>query len=46
MVCPFAPSEKQALLEAQDVDDRARAMTALMSMAKAGENVARASGVH
>ena len=46
MVCPFAPSEKQALLEAQDVNDRARTMAALMSMAKAGEHVSRASGVH
>lgn len=46
MVCPFAPNEKQALLEARNVDDRARAMTALMSMAKAGERVSRVSGVH
>jgi uncharacterized protein len=33
MVCPFQPSEKQALLEADDVNERARIMTALMEMA-------------
>jgi uncharacterized protein len=33
MVCPFAPGEKQALLEAKDGGERARLLTALMEMA-------------
>ena len=33
MLCPFAPSEKQALLEAPDLDERARLLTALVEMA-------------
>jgi Lon protease-like protein len=33
MICPFGPSEKQALLEASDLADRARIMTALIEMA-------------
>ncbi|HEY1794796.1 MAG TPA: LON peptidase substrate-binding domain-containing protein [Stellaceae bacterium] len=33
MLCPFAPSEKQALLEAADLDTRAELLTALVSMA-------------
>lgn len=33
MVCPFSPSEKQALLEAPDLAERSRVMTALMEMA-------------
>jgi len=33
MICPFAPSEKQALLEAVDVGERGRVMTALIEMA-------------
>ena len=33
MICPFAPSEKQALLEAVDVAERGRVMTALIEMA-------------
>jgi uncharacterized protein len=33
MICPFAPSEKQALLEAADVGERGRVMTALIEMA-------------
>lgn len=36
MVCPFAANEKQALLEAGDVPERARVMTALMEMALIG----------
>jgi len=32
MLCPFAPSEKQALLEARDLDERARLLTALIEM--------------
>ncbi len=35
MVCPFAPGEKQALLEAANSDDRASTMTALIEMAVA-----------
>jgi Lon protease-like protein len=32
MMCPFAPSEKQALLEARDLDGRARLLIALIEM--------------
>jgi uncharacterized protein len=33
MVCPFEPSEKQALLEARDLDERAQLLTAIVEMA-------------
>jgi Lon protease-like protein len=33
MVCPFEPSEKQALLEAADLDARARLLTTIVEMA-------------
>src|SRR5271165_1929549 len=33
MICPFEPSEKQALLEAPDLDERARLLTAIVEMA-------------
>lgn len=33
MVCPFDPSEKQALLEARDLDERAKLLTAIVEMA-------------
>jgi uncharacterized protein len=33
MICPFEPSEKQALLEAADLDQRARLLTAIVEMA-------------
>ena len=33
MVCPFEPSEKQALLEARDIDERAKLLTAIVEMA-------------
>jgi Lon protease-like protein len=33
MICPFSPSEKQALLEAADIAERGRVMTALIEMA-------------
>jgi hypothetical protein len=33
MMGPFEPSEKQALLEASDLDDRARLLTAIIEMA-------------
>lgn len=36
MICPFAPSEKQALLEAPDLDERARLLCAIVEMAAAG----------
>ncbi len=36
MACPFAPSEKQALLEAPDTAERARLLTALLEMAVIG----------
>jgi Lon protease-like protein len=32
MVCPFEPSEKQALLEAKTLAQRAKLMTALIEM--------------
>ena len=33
MVCPFEPSEKQALLEAPDLEARAQLLTAIVEMA-------------
>jgi uncharacterized protein len=33
MLCPFEPNEKQALLEAPDLDERARLLTAIVEMA-------------
>lgn len=33
MLCPFAPNEKQALLEAADLEERARLLVALIEMA-------------
>ena len=33
MICPFAPPEKQALLEATNLADRARVLTTLVEMA-------------
>ncbi|MHA1536082.1 MAG: LON peptidase substrate-binding domain-containing protein [Alphaproteobacteria bacterium] len=36
MICPFAPSEKQALLECATLDDRARMLTTLVEMSVAG----------
>jgi uncharacterized protein len=38
MVCPFEPSEKQALLEAADLAERARLLTAIVEMAVAGQD--------
>lgn len=43
MSCPFAPSERQALLEAPTLTDRAHAMTTLLEMAVA-EDGGTASG--
>ncbi len=36
MICPFEPPEKQALLEARTLPERARLLMALMDMAAAG----------
>jgi len=33
MLCPFAPQEKQALLEASDIAERARVLTTLLELA-------------
>ena len=33
MACPFAPNEKQALLEAADLEQRAALLTGLVEMA-------------
>lgn len=38
MMCPFQPSEKQALLEAQTLADRANVMVALLEMALAAND--------
>jgi hypothetical protein len=37
MVCPFQPGEKQALLQAPDLAERSRVMTALVEMGLLGE---------
>ncbi len=42
MMCPFAPQEKQALLEAPSLAERARTITALIEMASAGHDGAPA----
>ena len=44
MLCPFAPSEKQALLEAADLDERARLLIALVEMAAIKPTTGEASG--
>lgn len=36
MMCPFEPSEKQALLEAADMAERGRVLLALLKMAESG----------
>jgi uncharacterized protein len=45
MMCPFAPNEKQALLEAKTLDDRARLLTALIEMSLSGPAPDTESGV-
>lgn len=40
MICQFAPNEKQALLEARDLGERSRVMTALVEMAVLGRGTA------
>ncbi len=46
MICQFAPSEKQALLEAHDLAERSRVMTALVEMAVLGQPPAGAPARH
>jgi len=38
MLCPFAPSEKQALLECRDLAERGRVLIALLEMAALGRS--------
>ncbi|MFZ2008112.1 MAG: LON peptidase substrate-binding domain-containing protein [Stellaceae bacterium] len=45
MMCPFAPNEKQALLEAKTLDERARLLTALIEMSLSGPTPDPESGV-
>jgi len=46
MVCPFAPSEKQGLLEAEGLPARARLLTALLEMAGTPGTTERADVRH
>jgi uncharacterized protein len=46
MACPFAPSEKQALLEARDAAERARLLTTLVEMAAHGGTVTADAARH
>jgi Lon protease-like protein len=46
MVCPFEPSEKQALLEASDLNERARLLTAMVEMALMHRSGAGAGARH
>jgi len=46
MVCPFAPSEKQGLLEAESLPARAGLLTALLEMAGASAGTERADVRH
>jgi uncharacterized protein len=46
MICQFAPSEKQALLEARDLGERSRVMTALVEMAVLGRATAGGTARH
>jgi len=45
MMCPFAPSEKQALLEAKTLGERANLLTALIEMSLSGPPVEPEAGV-
>jgi uncharacterized protein len=45
MMCPFAPNEKQALLEAKTLDERAQLLTALIEMSLTGPAPDPESGV-
>ncbi len=44
MACPFAPNEKQALLEAVTLDDRAALLTALVEMAAVQQTTEETGG--
>jgi uncharacterized protein len=44
MMCPFPPSEKQALLEAADLGERARLLAALVEMAAIAPTAEESSG--
>jgi hypothetical protein len=46
MICPFEPSEKQALLEAPDLDERARLLTAIVEMAAMNQPPGGATARH
>jgi Lon protease-like protein len=46
MVCPFEPSEKQALLEASGLNERARLLTAMVEMASMHRSGAGPSARH
>jgi uncharacterized protein len=41
MICPFGAAEKQALVEAKTLDDRAAMLMALIEMAAAGSGGTR-----
>ena len=40
MICPFEPCEKQALLEADDPEQRARVLITLLQMGACGARIA------
>jgi uncharacterized protein len=46
MICPFEPSEKQALLQARDLDERARLLTAIVEMSVANRSSAGVGARH
>ncbi len=46
MICPFAPPEKQGLLECVDTGERAKVLTALMEMALLGPQPAGGQAVN
>lgn len=46
MICPFEPSEKQALLEAPDPDQRGRVLIALMEMSACGARLHACTSPH
>ena len=46
MACPFAASEKQALLEAKSLAERAETMTAILELAALAPDPERAAARH
>ena len=46
IICPFEPSEKQALLEAPDLAERSRVITALFEMALLQQQTGPGAPVH